>query len=228
MTLFGLKKYSYGPYNKNNETEQWIRITEGCPHHHEYCYEPKEIKVFGIPEIVRNTVKIMDMNLLCKPEALGIIKELGEKRVSGKVVYYELICGVDFRFLTQEIALALHASRFKKIRMAWDFGFNHQRQIRSAIRMLRKAGYTSDGRIQIFMVCNWRIPFEICCQKLDLLKIWHCQVSDCWFDNQLAPNIKPLFWSAEQIKTFRRICRKHNQLINFGIDPQRKDTAEDL
>jgi hypothetical protein len=107
MTLFGLKKYSYGPYNKNNETEQWIRITEGCPHHHEYCYEPKEIKVFGIPEIVRNTVKIMDMNLLCKPEALGIIKELGEKRVSGKVVYYELICGVDFRFLTQEIALWL-------------------------------------------------------------------------------------------------------------------------
>ena len=25
-------KYSYGPYNKYNDNEQWIRITEGCPH----------------------------------------------------------------------------------------------------------------------------------------------------------------------------------------------------
>lgn len=25
------KPYSYGPYNKFNENEQWIRITEGCP-----------------------------------------------------------------------------------------------------------------------------------------------------------------------------------------------------
>ena len=66
--------YSYGAYNKFNKEEQWIRITEGCPHNCPYCYEPQKIKIFGIPEIVRNDVKIMDMNLLCKEEALDIIK----------------------------------------------------------------------------------------------------------------------------------------------------------
>lgn len=89
------KPYSYGPYNKFNDAEQWIRITEGCPHNCPFCYEPTEIKVFAIPDIVRNKVKIMDMNLLCKKEALRIIKVLGHKRVNGKVVRYELICGID-------------------------------------------------------------------------------------------------------------------------------------
>ncbi len=101
-------RYSYGPYNKVGDTEQWIRITEGCPWSHPYCYEPKEQKFFGIPEIVRNDVKIMDMNLLCKPQVLRIIEELGAKKVNGKIVIYELVCGIDFRFLTQEIADALY------------------------------------------------------------------------------------------------------------------------
>ena len=114
-------KYSYGPYNKIDKKEQWIRITEGCPHNCPYCYEPQEFKIFEVPEIVRNDVKIMDMNLLCKKEVLRILQDLGEKRVNGKVVYYELICGIDFRFLTKDIAKALKLSRFKKIRIAWDW-----------------------------------------------------------------------------------------------------------
>ena len=136
-----MTKYSYGPYNKFNNEEQWIRITEGCPNNCPFCYEPQEQKVFGIPEIVRNDVKIMDMNLLCKPEALSIINELGSKRVNNRVVYYNLICGIDWRFLTQELADALYRNRFKKIRVGWDYGFEHQYQISDAVKMLRKAGY---------------------------------------------------------------------------------------
>jgi len=214
-------KYSLGRYNKCDEKEQWIRITEGCPWNHEYCYEPKEIKIFGIPEIVRNEVKIMDMNLLAKPEALGIIKELGEKRVNKKVVHYELVCGIDFRFLTQEIADTLKQNRFKKMRMAWDFGMEDQKRIFGAYKMLKKAGYNSSN-IMIFMVCNWKIPYEESLIKMDLCKIWNCQISDCWFDNQLSPNIVPIYWTEEQIKDFRHKCRKHNQMVNFKIDPEYK------
>lgn len=118
-------KYSYGPYNKFNDIEQWIRITEGCPHNCPYCYEPQIIKTFVIPKIIRTKVKIMDMNLLCKKEALQIIRTLGEKKVDGKVVYYELICGLDYRFLTPQIADALKKYRFKRIRIAWDWHYKH-------------------------------------------------------------------------------------------------------
>ena len=212
-------KYSYGAYNEIDDKEQWVRITEGCPHNCPYCYEPQKLKIFGIPEIVRNKVKVMDMNLLAKPEAIDIIKELGEKRVNDKVVYYEAISGFDYRFLNPWIAAALKESRFKKIRLAWDWFYEDQFKIKDAINMLLMAGY-KPNEIMLFMICNWKISFEVCCKKLDLCKVWNVQVADCYFDNQTSPNIEPIEWIGEDIKEFRGKCRKHNQLVNFKIDPE--------
>jgi hypothetical protein len=219
------KLYSLGSYNKFDDKEQWIRITEGCPHHCPYCYEPSEIKIFEIPEIVRNDVKIMDMNFLCKPESLEIIKELGEKKVNSKVVYYELICGIDFRFLTDELAQTLKDSRFLNLRIAWDWMYADQRRIKEAIYKLLKVGYKSKD-LMIFMICNWKIPFEELMKKLNLCKYWNVKVADCYFDGQVMPNVEPVFWTVEQIKTFRHEVRKHNQFVLFGIDPELKEEKD--
>jgi len=214
-----LKPYSYGPYNKFNDKEQWIRITEGCPHNCPFCYEPMDFKLFGIPKIVRNHVKIMDMNLLCKKEAIHIINELGDKRVNGKVVHYELICGIDHRFLSQALAFALKKNRFQNIRLAWDWGYDDQVKIKVAIQKLETAGYKAND-IMVFMICNWQIPYNENCKKLDLCKVWNVKVCDCYFDGQVSPNIIPIHWSSTEIKEFRRKVRKHNQLVNFKMDPQ--------
>lgn len=215
------KPYSLGAYSKFDDNEQWIRISEGCPNKCPYCYEPKEFKIFGIPEIVRNDVHIMDMNLLAKPEALGIIKELGEKRVNGKVIKYQLVCGIDYRFLTPEIAKALKESRFERIRIAWDWGYADQFKIKDAISKLKKADYNPKD-LMIFMICNWKIPMHECWQKLNLCKYWNVKVADCYFDGQVSPNIKPLFWTENEIKQFRAEVRKHNQITNFQCDPELK------
>lgn len=213
--------YSHGPYNKSNKTEQWIRITEGCPNQCPFCYEPEEQKIFEIPEIVRNKVKIMDMNLLCKHGWVNIIDELGRKRVNGKPVEYELICGIDYRFLNKAMAEYLFCCRFKKPRIAWDWKYSEQKRIKKAIDILIKAGYRSKD-IMVFMICNWRITYEDNIRKLDLCKVWNVKAADCWFDNQTAPNIQPEYWSDLEISSFRRKVRKHNQLVNFGIDPEVK------
>jgi hypothetical protein len=216
------KPYAKGSYNKCNETEQWIRISEGCPNKCPFCresFENPEIKMLPIPEIVRNKVKILDMNLLCHQEALETIEKLKRQRVNNKVVYYELLCGIDYRFLTQEIADALKKARFKNIRIAWDYSFNQQIKIVNAIKMLLKAGY-SNRDIMIFMICNWKVHYLENMRKVDLCKIWNVSVADCYFDNQLSPNIKPLYWTEQEIKSFRKTCRKHNQLITFRIDPE--------
>ena len=217
------KPYAKGSYNKTNETEQWIRITEGCPNNCEFCRETREngrvSQSLPIPEFVRNIIKIMDMNFIVKSDILRCIKWLGEQRINGKVIRYELICGVDYRNLTQEIADALKQARFLNIRLAWDFGFSQQLRIKTAIGMLIKAGY-SPKELSVLMICNWKIPLKENMRKLDLLKVWGVKVNDCWFDNQLSPNIKPIFWNDEDIKLFRKACRKHNQLVLFGIDPE--------
>lgn len=230
-------KYSYGAYNKYNDVEQWIRITEGCPHDCPYCYEPKEYKDFGIIPpvkyteknidttdiglrgIIKNKVKIMDMNILAKPVASEIIKQLGEHRVSGKVVYYELICGIDYRFLTPIIANALKESRFKNIRIGWDWWYKDQFKIKKGLKKLLDVGYKSKD-IMIFMICNWKVPYSENMKKLDLCKVWNVKVADCYYDGQVGRNIIPVHWKKEEIKDFRKKVRKHNQLVNFGIDPE--------
>jgi hypothetical protein len=219
-------KYSLGSYNKFNDVEQWIRLTEGCPHNCPYCYEPQEYKVFEVPKIVRNQVSIMDMNLICKPEALEIIRYLGRQKVDGKVVYYEAICGIDYRFLTTEIAAALREARFQKIRIAWDWFIRDQYKIKDAVEILRRVGYKQPNDIMVYMICNWHIPYSENMQKLDILKVWRVQACDCWYDNQTSPNIIPLYWTEGQIKDFRHRVRHHNQLVNFGIDPEVKLSEE--
>lgn len=211
--------FSLGPYNKVKGDEQWIRLSQGCRHQCPFCYEPKEEKMFPIPEIVKNKVGIMDMNLTDKPGALELIKRLGEIRVDGKVVHYELICGIDWRTLTQEMANALKASRVQRPRIAWDFGYEDQFKIKDAINMLIKAGYKCKD-IMVFMICNWEIPFAVCVKKLFQCGIWGVKVGDCYFDGQTSPNVEPIGWTEAQIKTFRRFVRKQNQLMLFGIDPE--------
>jgi len=220
-TLSTKKKinYNYGPYNKFDHKEQWLRITEGCPHNCPWCYEPQEIKVFKIPEIVRNNVKIMDMNLLCKKESLNIIKKLGSIKVNNKIVYYELICGIDYRFLNQEIANELKKAHFKNIRIAWDHGMKQQYDLKNTIKILKNAGYKSQS-LMIFMICNYSISFKTNLRKLDLCKIWNVKACDCYYDNQVFPNVVPIYWTEKQCKIFRRKVRKHNQLVLFGIDPE--------
>ena len=213
--------YSYGPYNKIKGNKQRIRITEGCPNNCPQCYEPTEIKIFGVPEIKKNVVEISDMNLLCKPESLKIIEGLGERRVNNKVIYYELICGIDYRYLTLELAMALKQSRFRKIRFAWDGPLNDQYKIKDAIKILLKAGYNPKN-IMVFILCNYKVHYLECCLKLDLLKIWNVQVSDCYFDNQTFPNVKPVHWTQEQLNDFRPRCALHNQLVGFKLYPDLK------
>ena len=162
------------------------------------------------------------MNLLAKPEAIDIIRELGKKKVNDKVVYYQMNAGTDYRFLTQELADAMKESRFKDVRLAWDWGIDQQYKLKDAVWHLLKAGYKSND-ITIYMVCNYKIcDYETQCRKLDILKVWGVKCVDCWYDNQTSPNIIPLHWRDNQIKDFRRKCRKHNQLVNFKIDPEVK------
>ncbi len=84
--------------------------------------------------------------------------------------------------------------------------------------MLVKAGYRSQD-LTIFMICNWKIPYKECCDKLDVMKVWRVKVCDCYFDNQIK-NIQPVYWTKPEIDAFNFKCRKHNQLVNFGIDPE--------
>ncbi len=91
-------------------------------------------------------------------------------------------------------------------------------KIKDAINMLIKAGYKRN-EISLFMIVNWKIPYKECLRKLDLMKVWNVKVCDCCYDGGYK-YATPTFWTQEQLTKIRRVCRKHNQLVLFGIDPQ--------
>ena len=210
-----------GPqYNKIKGNIQRIELHRGCPWSkiHDYCYEPFEHEDFPIPELKRNKVQILDMNFLARKDARNIIKELGAKLVNRKVVYYELVCGIHFEYITKELADILKASRFIRPRIAWDGYLKDQKKIKNAIKILIAAGYKRN-EIMLFMIVNWRISYLECLRKLDLMKVWGVKVCDCCYDGGYKHAI-PEYWTLKEMNDIRLKCRKHNQLVLFGIDPQ--------
>ena len=190
-----------------------IQFTSGCPNNCSYCYEPKEIKCFSpiIPD--DKEIQILDMNILANPNVKNLLRSLPKKK-------WELICGVDYRLLDQEICDLMKEKGFIKVRWAWDFNFGQQKTHKKIKSMFVKSGF-NPKTLSVFILANWKIPYVDCMKKLDLLKVWNVKVNDCCWDGgyKLA---KPVYWTPEQIKKFRGSCRKHNQMVLFGIDPEFK------
>ena len=190
-----------------------IKFTDGCPNKCDYCDEPKVTPKFYEPEIPPDKeVGILDMNFLSNPKAKEILFNLPNNR------HYEFICGVDYRRLDWTIVKLLYDKGFKKIRWAWDYNFSQQKTHKKVLEMFVNAGY-KPKELSVFMILNWKIPFVECCQKLDLLKVWNVKVNDCCWPGGYK-QAKPVHWTPEQIKKFRHMCRKHNQMVLFGIDPE--------
>ncbi len=189
-----------------------IQFTKGCPNGCQFCYEPKKIEVF-YPAIPEEMIQILDMNFLANPRAKEILSCLEESEYEK-----EFICGIDYRILDQEICNLMKKANFVKVRWAWDYNFSQQKKHKKVMEMFVKAGY-KPKELSVFMIVNWKIPYVECCQKLDLLKVWNVKVNDCCWDGgyKLA---RPVHWTPEHIKKFRKMCRKHNQMVLFGIDPE--------
>jgi len=216
--------YSTGEQNIITDEFQMIRLSEGyCPHKCPWCYEhiyaiPK--KDYPLPEIVRRDVRISDMNILASNDPISKIKQFRDIRVDGKVIYPHLICGIDYRYLSEEIAIALKKSRFKNIHIAWDKTIDHKEKVISALKLLLDVGYTN-RTIYVFMICNHpSISFDECMNKFYILHDMNIKIIDCYFDNQYGRQKKiPIGWTEYEIRAFRKMIRKHNQIVNFGIDP---------
>jgi len=208
-------------YNKSDNTEQRIRLSDGCYRNCWNCYAPKEKKFYQIPEIIRNRVILYDMNFIyAYPNPLKTIEELGKIKVNKKVVYYDFQCGLDFTLLTKELSIVLKKGRFGRfnnkrnycngLRIAWDRGIIEKEIFIKSIEMLKEVGYK---QIQVFMLVNGKISFNECVQKLKVLKELRVEIGDCWYDNQRRGSVNPIYWTDQECKLFGKLCRSHNVAI---------------
>lgn len=215
-------KYHDEFYSVARDGEHWIRLTDGCFRQCWNCYTPKEYKVYDLPEIKANKVRFLDQNFLdAHPNPLQLIQSL-PKKLNGRVIRYMFYSGLDFTLFTLEIVSAMKKARVGRfndkgnwingLSIAWDRGYDETDKIIDAINMMLKAGYSRRG-IQIRMLCNGKIPYSICMEKLKIL--WQCKVmiDDCWYNNQKRGSVKPIYWTTEQCKMFGDCCRANNVAV---------------
>lgn len=207
-------------YNKMDDREQWIRLSDGCFRSCWNCYAPKQKLSYDLPLIERRKVRFLDMNFLyAHSDPKGILEKLASIKVNRKVVHYTFLCGLDFTLLNDEIIKLCKKARIGRfnnkgnfingLNIAWDRGINEKERLISSINSMIKAGYSRQG-ITCFMLCNGKVSFSECLQKLKVLKELRVQIQDCWYDNQKRGSIVPVYWTADECQVFGKLCRSHN------------------
>lgn len=222
-------KYHSEFYNKVNNKEQWIRLSDGCYNNCSFCYCPKHKISYKLPKIKRNIVRFLDMNFLYAYDDKEILLEqLRTTKVNGKVVRYTFTCGLDYRLLNLPILKLLRKARIGRVNnkgrwrnglvIAWDNKYKEKFRITQCIDNMIKAGYDR-SKIAVFMVCNHKVSYKECLNKLKVLKKYRIQIIDCWFNNQIRGKVKPIFWTFNECKTFGGLCRSHNvAIIQYQYD----------
>lgn len=206
------------PYEQD-EDYQVTKLSKGCPHNCQYCFSDDFEPVNMPVGFNRNRVLLVDENVLAHPCLIIMLESFNKKRVDGKVIYFEAICGFDIRLLDLDKALAIKYARFIKPRIAWDNSIRDHELVYPALDILMSAGYRAID-ISVFVLTNYKVPYEECLLKLEYLKKWGVKINDCSY-NCCHDNPIPQYWTIEEMKDFRRMARKHNQLINFrGYDPE--------
>lgn len=214
--------YHDGFYSVARDGEHWIRLTDGCHRSCWNCYTPRDIKVYDLPEILANKIRFLDQNFLhAHHNPIQLLDSLPRK-LNGKVIRYMFYSGLDFTLFTMPILEAMKKARVGRfnnkgsyingLSIAWDRGYDEHIRVRRAIYMMLKVGYSRRG-IQIRMLCNGKISYSECMEKLKVLYQKKVMIDDCWFNNQKRGSVKPIYWTEEECEMFGDSCRANNVAV---------------
>ena len=214
---------------------QIIQTTRGCIRNCSFCGTYKIEPHFSYKksirrEIVKKKLIFYDNNLLANPYIDNILNELIRLRRHKKIHECDSQSGIDARLLTQEIADKLHKAGFKKIRFAWDRGYEEHENIRQQTQLLLNAGYRARD-IQVFILYNYEVTYNESEKKRAYMSKLGVQTAPCRYIPLDATSdgynpykqsqtreeyyIHPR-WTDTEVRAFKRNCRQHNICKRYG------------
>jgi hypothetical protein len=237
-----------GKLNPHPIDFQIIHASRGCLRRCSFCgtweIEPEFNPKMSIKgELRLPGVVFYDNNFLMNPYVENILDELIELIKDRKVRWVESQSGIDGRVLLDKPHLAnkLKDAGFRYPRIAWDWGYDQSRFIKSQIDILVKAGFESRD-IFIFMLYNHSISFDEMEEKRIKCWEWQTQIADCRYRplNQLVDEYKPYIkgqtskdyyisdrWDDILVKQFRCNVRRQNICVRmrypiYSVSAERK------
>ncbi len=216
---------------------QIIHTSRGCSRKCQFCGTWKIEPKFKAKKSIRNEIKsdkivFYDNNFLCNPYIENILQELAALKKDKEIQLCESQSGFDGRILLEKPNLAnmLKEAGFKYTRIAWDWGYDQYPFIEKQVKLLKNAGFNSKD-LFIFMLFNWKIPFEEMELKRKKCWDWKVQISDCRYRplNQTFDYYNPkklqtnknyyIFpgWKDKEVKQFRKNIRRQNICVRQEI-----------
>lgn len=226
---------------------QIVHTSRGCIRRCTFCGTWKIEPRFTAKKTIRSEIKykrivFYDNNLLANPNIESILSELIELRQKKRILWCESQSGFDGKILVEKPHLGslLKKAAFRYPRIAWDWRYEKHLSIQEQLRILTAGGYSLKD-IFVFMLYNWKMPFEEMERKRVKCWKWGVQIADCryrplhqTFDSYHSGKKTQLEgeyyihrsggWTDASIRQFRRNIRRQNICVRHGFSFYSRDS----
>ena len=152
----------YELYGELTKDTAYGFLTRGCPNNCDFCIVSKKEgrcsqKVADLSEFWRGQkyIELLDPNILACKERLNLLKQLADSQA-----WVNFNQGLDARFLTEEVAVALKAIKKKMVHFAFDYMENEKAVLRGLETYKRVTQSKSDSREVVYILTNYNTTIE--------------------------------------------------------------------
>lgn len=152
----------YELYGELTKDTAYGFLTRGCPNNCDFCIVSKKEgrcsqKVADLSEFWcgQKYIELLDPNILACKERLDLLKQLADSQA-----WVNFNQGLDARFLTEEVAVALKGVKKKMVHFAFDYMKNEKAVLRGLETYKRVMQSKSDSREVVYILTNYNTTIE--------------------------------------------------------------------
>lgn len=161
----------YSLYPEFTKDTAYGFLTRGCCNNCDFCIVSKKegmcsVKVADLSEFWRGqkNISLLDANLLACRDRLELLGQLADSKAN-----VDFTQGLDARFITEEIAVALTRIKIKMVHFAFDF-MKNEKAIIKGLKTFKEVSGITDNKAVVYMLVNYNTTIEQDLYRLNLIR----------------------------------------------------------
>lgn len=161
----------YSLYPELTKDTAYGFLTRGCCNNCSFCIVSKKEgmcsqKVADLSEFWRGqkNIDLLDANLLACKERMDLLKQLADSKAN-----VDFTQGLDARFITEDVAVALTKIKIKMVHFAFDF-MKNEKQIVKGLKTFKEISGMSDNKAVVYMLTNYDTTIEEDLYRVRMIK----------------------------------------------------------
>ncbi|MDE6441892.1 MAG: radical SAM protein [Clostridia bacterium] len=161
----------YSLYPELTKNTAYGFLTRGCCNNCGFCIVSKKegmcsTKVADLSEFWKGqkNIELLDANLLACKDRKELLQQLADSKA--RVNFTQ---GLDARFVTEEIAVAITKIKIKMIHFAFDF-MKNESQIMKGLKIFKEISGLPDNKLVVYILTNYNTTIEEDLYRVRLIK----------------------------------------------------------